>query len=281
MAKKILSFHYVSFITISILITSTLLGNGAKKSLRVVSLAPSLTEILYSLGLEESIVGTTNYCNYPKEAKKTPKVGTYINPNLELILRSKPDFILASYGTSPEVISRIRELGFKVIYEEIKNIDELPKFIISLGKQLGVKKVSIKLSKKIQRAIKTLSHKKRNSSYLLLLQLSPLISITSNTWLGSILHKAGFKNVVPDGRIKYPQLSKEFLIKKNPEYIFVDPNALTKSKKSMLKEAKMHLKAIYKSEKRPSKIIILPSDILMRPGPRIVDGIKFITGIDK
>ena len=82
--------------------------------LRIISLAPNLTEILFELGLGDQIVGVTNYCTYPPEALEKEKVGGFINPNLEKIVSLEPDLVVSEHWPSSKTVPRLREFGLQV-----------------------------------------------------------------------------------------------------------------------------------------------------------------------
>ena len=186
----------------------------AAEKLKVVTLAPHLTEIVYALNKEDLLVGNTAACDYPEAAKKVPKVGDYISPSLELILQSKANLVFATEGNSRETLEKIKRLGKKVIEVDPKTAEDLPKSIEQVAKELGAEPEGKKLSQKISASLKNLtSHKRPPSKALIALQFAPVYSVNEKTWVGDIFRIAGFKNIAEGTKIKYPVLSAEHIFR--------------------------------------------------------------------
>src|SRR3972149_8378310 len=106
---------------------------------RIVSLAPSTTEILFALGLGDRIVGVTSFCDYPEEAKTKPKIGGMSNPSLEAIVSLKPDLVVMTTDGNPkEVEERLRSLKIKTYVFRARMLHELPGGIRELGSAVGI-----------------------------------------------------------------------------------------------------------------------------------------------
>jgi len=109
----------------------------AKPPTRLVSLAPSITEVLYAIGSSEQIVGVTEYCDYPPEARLKPKVG-YIHPNLESIVALRPDLILAPREfLRAEILGKLEQLKLATFILEAKTIEDVLSHIQTIGRMLG------------------------------------------------------------------------------------------------------------------------------------------------
>ena len=103
---------------------------------RYVSLAPATTEILFALGLNDSIVGDTIFCNYPPEARSVQKIGTFSDPNIEQIISLKPDIVFATGLEQSPAVTKLRALGLKVIVSDPKNISGLFDSITEIGRAI-------------------------------------------------------------------------------------------------------------------------------------------------
>ncbi len=122
---------------------------------RIISLAPSLTEILFALGLGDNIVGVTTFCDYPEEAKKKPKIGGMSNPSLEAVISLKPDVVvLTTDGNPKEFEERLVSLKIKTYVYEARTITELPQGIRNLANAMGVKERGERLAKSIEDGIR-------------------------------------------------------------------------------------------------------------------------------
>ena len=101
---------------------------------KIISISPAITEILFTLGLNEEIIGVSNYCDYPEEAQNKDKVGGFEDPNVEVIVAKKPDLVFASAGVQEELIKRLEELNIKVAVLDADNIEQVIENIIITGK---------------------------------------------------------------------------------------------------------------------------------------------------
>lgn len=244
----------------------------------IVSLAPSLTEFAYALGLGGQIAGTTDQCDFPVEARKTAKVGSFAGPSVEKVLALRPRTVLAAEGTPADTLVRLRGLGMRVVEGNVKSVDELPGLARRLGRELGKPKEGEKLALEFESGLarlRTNSHKARGS-FLLALQFEPLISATNSTWLGDLLSRIGLKNVMAENPVAYPKVSREFVLKAKPDVIFADAHAAGSVPAAEAdKAAQSAVFAIFGKGHLP-RVVVLPPDILVRPGPRIVEGIDFL-----
>ncbi len=104
---------------------------------RIVSLAPSNTEILYALDLDDRVVGVTDYCNYPPEAADKPRVGGYSTVNIEKVIAAEPDLVLAALGNTEDVVNRLRSLGLTVVSLNPLTVEDVLHDIELLGVVTG------------------------------------------------------------------------------------------------------------------------------------------------
>ena len=122
---------------------SNMMKNQPETPKRIVSLSPAITEALYVLGLEDSIVGVTIYCQKPPRAQTKEKIGTLMEPDMERIVSLKPDLVLAMSLTSPKEIQKLKNLGLKVVTFQIpQDFNLLCDFFLQLGKVVGKEKDS-------------------------------------------------------------------------------------------------------------------------------------------
>src|SRR3990170_9003359 len=139
--KRLLLLLSFTFILISLKVSS--LENFPK---RIVSLSPSITEILYGLGAWENVVGVTIYSDFPPEAKNLPKVGGWVNPNLEAILALKPDLVIMIEDQDRIFGDKIRKIGLKTLAVESNNtIKDISNLISKIGRTLGKEKEAHKV----------------------------------------------------------------------------------------------------------------------------------------
>lgn len=248
-----------------------------KEPSRIVSLAPSNTEILFALGLGEKVVGVTTYCDYPEAAKSKDKVGDFAKPNVEKILSLKPDLILAAGGIQTGLVEELEKLGAVVFIVDSKGLDGILASIKKIGIATGTKKRAEALSQKMageidevkKRTAKLSSDEKPQVFYEL--YSDPLISVGPGTFIDSMIKIAGGTNIASDTKEEYPQFSLETLLQQNPEiYIavkgpMVDPGDISK------RSGWQNITAI-----KLNRIYLVDDNLVSRPGPRIVQGLKAI-----
>jgi len=228
-------------------------------ALRIVSLSPSTTEILFKLGLGNDIVGDTLFSNYPKRAKNITKVGSYIRPNLEKILELKPDYVIGmKEGMNKSTQDKLNELGIKNRFYPSRNVDDIIYTIRDIAKIFH--KNPYALVAKIEKYYKNFPPAKKTGIFVVSVQ--PLIVATQNTFVNSIMRCAGIKNIVQDKALEFIIIDKEYIIKKQPDYIIVSLGV-----KKQIEMARSFIKRFHLK----SKLLIVDPNIYNRPSYRIVN----------
>ncbi len=242
---------------------------------RIISLAPSITEILYDLGLEELVIGVTRFSNYPPRARKKPIVGSYVNLNIEAIVSLNPDLILGTAdGNRRDSVERLSEFGFPVYLVNPKTMDEIFGSMIKIGDLLDSRPradLRVALLRKRVRQIREALLNRARPRVLLQLGLHPLVTCGQGTFQNSLIRMAGGINVAAEQRIRYPTYSIEEVLSKRPEVILVtsmgSPESLTQS-----------LSFWHRWKGLPAvergRIHLIEADLIDRPSPRIVRGLE-------
>ncbi len=248
---------------------------------RIVSLAPSITETLFFLGLGDKVVGVTRYCNFPPEAQTKTIIGGVIDPNYEIIVSLKPDLIIMTVeGNTKESFDKLSSLGFKIFVTNPRNFDGIFKTMLDIGKICGVEDRAISLVDSLKRELDKIKKKniaKAKPKIFVLLSLNPVMTAGKNTFINEIIEKAGGINVAGNSKQNYPIFNREEILKVNPDIIILtDPKVGKDELLNMFPEWK-HIKAI-----KENKIFKIDPDILLRPSPRVVLATKIIAQlIDK
>jgi len=242
-------------------------------SYRIISLAPSITEELYLLGVEDKIVGVTIFCIYPGEAKRKEKVGTYLEPNLEKIVTLKPDTVFATESQKKETIKKLKELGIKThVFREGRSFKEISEQFLQLAKILGKEKKAKEIVKLAEKKIKKIAtYDKRHSPVKVFLQLGsePLITSGQGTFINEIIELAGGINIAatPGRGVNqsgsdqgYFRINREKIIQEDPEVIFIFSMG-----KICEKELKTWLKFKNLKAVKNKRIYILDADKICRP----------------
>jgi iron complex transport system substrate-binding protein len=253
----------------------------AKIPQRIVSHVPAITEILFALGLEERVVGVSDYCDYPEEAKLKPSVGNYYNPSIEDIVALDPDLVLTD-GHS-DSIKGLDNLGITSIVIDPKDIDGILKDIELLGKFTGTEKEAKKLIENMQQDM---------ANILARVEGTPKISVVyifdatdpNNPWAAgpgsfadSLINMAGGQNIAAQAQGAWIQLSIEEIVRSDPRVILIDAGMGTAViSKETLKEHPIWrgMTAV-----KQDTIYTVDSDLVNRPGPRIVQGMEGIAEI--
>ncbi|MGA1847095.1 helical backbone metal receptor [Deferribacter abyssi] len=227
--------------------------------LRIVSLSPSITEVIFALDAGKMLVGNTTFCNYPEEAKYVTKIGGYVNPSIEKILSLKPDIVLGmKEGMDKTIKVKLDELHIKSKFYSASSVSDIKFIIRDIAKITG--KTSDKLIEKID---KYYSDNFPIPKYtgIFLVSVTPYIVAGKKTFVDEILKCAGVRNLVGN-LYGYSQINEEFILEKQPEVIMLAfmSNKINKLVKEVIKRFSLN-----------SKLLIVDSDLYNRPSYRIVD----------
>ncbi len=245
---------------------------------RIVSLAPSMTEILYALGLGNNIVGVTTFCDYPEEAKKKPRIGGMSNPSLEAVISLKPDMVvLTTDGNPKEFEERLVSLKVNTFVFQARRLAELPQGIRELGAALGVKARADALARGIESGIvkiKNSSLVSRPSSIkkkvLFIVWPEPLMVAGPGTVIDDAIALLGLENIAGSAGTAYPKYSIEEVIRQAPDVIFIGKSmGVDMRSVSAGVLARMGSVPAVGNGK-----VFYVSDKLFRLGPRVVRGIE-------
>jgi len=242
---------------------------------KVISLSPAITEMLFALKLEDKIVGTTDYCDYPEAANHTPKMGGFNTPNMELIVEAEPDLVFISSGVQADLSENFKKLGIKTFALDATTIDEVISNIELIGVIMDVEdnaKIMAEDMKVRKEFVKEKAKDLEKPLVFFEVWDEPLLSAGPNTFIADILNISGGINFAQDSNTDYPQVSLELLIEKDPDfYIAIDHKRNTDiSDRPGFEE----LKAI-----QNSKYYRIPDDFVTLPGPRIIEGLEKIASI--
>ena len=244
---------------------------------RIVSLAPSLTEILYFLGLGDRVVGVTKFSYYPPEAKHKPKVGSYINLNVEKIISLSPDLVIGTAdGNQPGVVDLLEQAGIAVFTVNPRNIRQVIDTVANLGRVCGLperaKALSFDLSKRVDRIVDK-TRTSRKPLVFLQINLRPIMTINKNTFLHDLILLAGGKNMTQDEPITYPRISLEEVIRKKPEVIIIS----SMERRGRFEQARLEwLKWTSIPAVKNKRVHLINSDLIDRPSPRIIEGLEIM-----
>lgn len=259
---------------------------------RVVSLAPSITEILFSLGLQDRVVGVTSHCNYPPEVlqlvskKEIAVIGGFWAPDLEKIVSLRPDLVIGSAGTPPHLQLKepLEQAGIKVFYTRVAS-DKYDVYsdIRALAKVFGVEKVVEELIDRIEVDIKSVERAvPEGGRPKVLVLLGPpgwgLYSAGGNTFMGWLIRTAGGINIA-ERFTGWPALDYEFILSQDPDVIIVSAMGLNYT--TLVREINETPLTQTKAFKTGRVYLVdqEANDILVRPGPRLGVAVRLLASI--
>ncbi|MFO7765896.1 MAG: cobalamin-binding protein [Pelovirga sp.] len=239
---------------------------------RIISLVPSVTEILFALGAEEQLVAVTDACTYPEAATSLPNVGQYADPSLEQILLQRPDLVFAAADMNrPDQVKRLESLNIPVFVVYPNTVRETLDTILAIGQVTGHTDAAEDLvddfSERLRHIEQQLQHRPRVTA-LVCVMLQPLVVAGPDTIVGDILRYAGAVNPVPASNNNYPTWNMEALLHTDPEVIIVSAHPGQPAPAAVFDQWPQ-LQAV-----REQRIIETVADWIHRPGPRMILGIE-------
>lgn len=247
---------------------------------RIVSLAPSITEILYDLGLEDRIAAVTDFCDYPQGAKNKPKIGGFANPSLEAIVAARPDLVVMTEDSNPsEVRNRLNKLGINTYVFRVKRLRELPQGIRNLGSVLGIRDKATRRAAEIEAQLESYTPKVQQSSSgdlrrkaLFIIQPEPLIVAGPGTVIDDALTLLGLQNIAADAKTPYPKYSIEEVVLRKPDVIFIGRGPMSRNIPKKLLHKLGSMAAVQQGH------LYYTSELLYRLTPKTMMGIEELAG---
>ena len=247
---------------------------------RIVSLAPSITEILFALGLNEEIIAITNFCDYPKAVLGKPRIGGFVNPDTEKIVSLKPDLIIGIRdGNRMDTVDRLNDFGFPVYLIDPKGFDGVMGTIKNIGEVVGRERESRRLIKELidkRENMITLTRSLSKPRVFFQVGDVPLITVGKGTLGDDLIRLAGGRSISENELVSYPSYSIETILAMAPEMIIMSS---MESKKDH-----MHLVKKWQNWKsipavKMNAIYVIDSNLVDRPTPRIAEGLDALVRI--
>ncbi|MFA7563266.1 MAG: helical backbone metal receptor, partial [Methanoculleus sp.] len=246
---------------------------------RIVSLAPANTEILFALGLGDRVVGVTDYCNYPEEATTKPKVGGYSTVNIERVVAAQPDLVVGAFGNTEEAINRLKSLGLTVITLSPDSVEGTLHDIRLTGKATDTEVEAERLAASMEARIDAVQEKTKSvtrpPTVAHVIWYDPIWVSGSITFQDELITLAGGTNAFPELE-GWQIVSLERFITTDPEVIVVNSGTGMGSEgvdliyRYFMNEPRLKtMKAI-----QQNRVYIIESDLIDRGGPRLVDALE-------
>ena len=256
---------------------------------RIISLIPSNTELLFAVGAGRSLVGVTNYCDYPPETKKIEKVGDVTSMSLEKVVALEPDLVLASKGNAKELVYSLKALGVRVFVLDPQTIDEVLKAVGTVGMLTGRNDEARALLDGYRQRLDAVADRIGGVPE----SARPSIFVGSpfrdenwtpgpETFTSAVIRRAGGRNVADDlAPGTWAVYNLENIVSKDPQVLLStlrpgqDPVESTESYLERAKALKgwQDLDAV-----RNERVVLIPENWLLRPAPRLFKAIETLAG---
>lgn len=251
---------------------------------RVISLSPSITEVLYALQLGKQVVGVTQFCLYPADARKKPKVGGYVDPNMEAMLRLKPDLIVVRKEQT-ELVQRIRDLRIPVLPVEHRNTEGILDSFQALGQVCHRQELAQATVADLRGRIQAVERKTQHVQY----RPTVLVAVDRDTYakrlrwvyvpgedgfFDSMIRQAGGRNAAPAGRKGFLQVSSEGIIRMNPD-IIIEALPYTRAARQNPEDIRKQWNSLPQvAAVQQHRVYLFTDDFMVIPGPRYVQALE-------
>jgi iron complex transport system substrate-binding protein len=245
---------------------------------RIISLAPSNTEILFALGLGDRIAGVTDYCDYPPEAKAKPSIGAYNNPNIEEIIAKEPDLVLATDAQSESTYQQLESHGLTVVALVPHSMDEVLSSITLVGKITGQDEAAANLVADMQKRINAVTAKTsklteaQKPRVFYIFWQDPIWTAGAETFEDALIEMAGGINIA-HGLNGHASMSLEAIIDANPQ-VYIAGIGMGTGEDLPFQYIKTEERLKDTEGRQNNRIYSVDMDIIGRPGPRIVDALE-------
>jgi iron complex transport system substrate-binding protein len=238
---------------------------------RIISLAPSNTEILFALGLGDKVVGVTDWCDYPPEALDKEKVGGYSTPDTEKIVALNPDLILAGYGNPIDVVYTLEGLGLTVFGIKTIDLDDLVNDIKRIGeitdKELEAQALTSQMASRIEAVTSVTSGlPERPKIFYLIDTYGGLWTVGQGTFIHELIEKGGGVNIFGN-LTSYQTVSIEDVLARDPEIIIASEWVYDWALNST--------ELASTNASQTGRIFTCDDDLVQRPAPRLVEGLEW------
>ncbi len=244
---------------------------------RVVSLAPSITELVYALDMGGILKGAVQFSDYPAQAKKLPRVGSYAHPDMERIVRLESDLVLAIRDGNPkQVIDRLEDMGIPVFTLDSNNLEEIMQSIAALGRVLDNPERAEDLVQEMRKRLHLVKNRTQKADtrprVFFQADASPIIGAGGETFIDELIRLAGGGNAISDKK-RYPRLGWEDILRLNPDVAVIASMAGGKDADSLMRDWHKwpQLRAV-----QEDRVHVVDADLFERPTPRLLDGLEIL-----
>ena len=252
--------------------TVTLKGTPTK----IVSLAPSNTEMLFALGLGDRVVGVTEFCDYPPAAKDKTKVGGFSTVDAERVVSLAPDLVLAGNIHVSKIVPELEKLGLTVVVVHPKTADEVLARLVTIGRLTGRERQGQELKAQLEKRMSEIAAKARESGEsprVFWMLGDSLFTAGPGSFVDDLIRKAGGTNIAADAKTQWPELSMEAVLQADPEIIVIPGPAGPALAEKLRGDPKWQQVSAVRAGRF---VLISDQNVVSRPGPRVVDGLDLL-----
>ena len=243
-----------------------------KPATRVVSLAPSNTEMAFAVGAGGKLVAGTSYDDYPAAAKALPKVGGFSTPSVEKIISFRPDLVLATGGIQAPLRSKLEKLGVKVFVINPSTFNGVYADLTNLGKLMGTSAQATKVADTMKQRATAIEQKVAGlpkQNVFVEIYSKPLMTAGTGTYIDNMVALAGGTNIGDAAGSGYPTFSEEVLFKDNPPVYIATTGSMQSPGQIAKRSGYNALQAV-----KDGRVYVIDQNFLDRPGPRLIDGLQ-------
>ena len=248
---------------------------NAAARMRIVSLAPSVTETLFALGAGPDVVGVSQYCDYPAQVRDLPRVGSFLTPNLEAIIALRPTLVVGlELSSDVRQIRALNSMGYPVLLVSDDSLQQIETGIETVGARINRQPQAHRLVAEIQTQIAAVQQRLANvkpERALMLVGHQPMVAVGAGTYLDELMRIARADNIAAAAGEQWPQLSMEYIIAMRPEVVLDGSMGSDPSSSSEFWEKYPAIPAV-----RDHRVFGYAQDPILHAGPRVGQSLEII-----
>ena len=248
---------------------------NAAARMRIVSLAPSVTETLFALGAGPDVVGVSQYCDYPAQVRDLPRVGSFLTPNLEAIIALRPTLVVGlELSSDVRQIRALNSMGYPVLLVSDDSLQQIETGIETVGARINRQPQAHRLVAEIQTQIAAVQQRLANvkpERALMLVGHQPMVAVGAGTYLDELMRIARADNIAAAAGEQWPQLSMEYIIAMRPEVVLDGSMGSDPSSSSEFWGKYPAIPAV-----RAHRVFGYAQDPILHAGPRVGQSLEII-----
>jgi len=245
---------------------------------RIVSMAPTHTELLFLLGLEKEVLGVTSYCTYPEAAKQKEKIGGFAEFDIEKIIAADPDLVLSLGTIQLPAVKELEKRGKKVFWIYPRTVSDILASFERVGQLAGKGREAKQLREKLEKNVKAVRDSlgvipdNKRPTIFRVMGINPPATIGADSFQSDAFYLAGGKNAFGDVQKDFFEVDARELVKRDPDVILICGNDEKTAKQKLLDNPGYNnLTAVKKGS-----VLVIPCDLTCRPGPRVIELVERI-----